>query len=103
MANLIEHVFVLMLENRAFDHMLGFSGITGLNAENGSSTKINGLGGTEANTFKCRQSNGRPSWRESGQSRHAIRRGSTWQRSKRRFVGDIPLNNRAEFVVGPSG
>jgi phospholipase C len=26
----IEHVFVLMLENRSFDHMLGFSGITGV-------------------------------------------------------------------------
>jgi phospholipase C len=25
----IEHIFVLMLENRSFDHMLGFSGITG--------------------------------------------------------------------------
>ena len=30
----IEHVFVLMLENRSFDHMLGFSGITGKDAEN---------------------------------------------------------------------
>ena len=52
MANLIEHVFVLMLENRAFDHMLGFSGITGHNAANGDSTQINGLSGSEANTFK---------------------------------------------------
>src|SRR5438105_3376214 len=25
----IKHVFVLMLENRSFDHMLGYSGITG--------------------------------------------------------------------------
>jgi phospholipase C len=25
MSNLVQHVFVLMLENRAFDHMLGFS------------------------------------------------------------------------------
>ena len=25
----IKHVFVLMLENRSLDHMLGFSGITG--------------------------------------------------------------------------
>jgi len=37
----IEHVFVLMLENRSFDHMLGFSGIAG----------INGLTGSESNTF----------------------------------------------------
>ena len=28
----IEHVFVLMLENRAFDHLLGFSGLPGLYA-----------------------------------------------------------------------
>ena len=52
MANLIEHVFVLMLENRAFDHMLGFSGITGHDAATGDSTQINGLSGSEANTFK---------------------------------------------------
>jgi phospholipase C len=26
----IKHVFVLMLENRSFDHMLGFSGLTGI-------------------------------------------------------------------------
>jgi phospholipase C len=54
MANLIEHVFVLMLENRAFDHMLGFSGITGHDAANGGSTQINGLTGSEANTFNGR-------------------------------------------------
>ena len=29
----IEHVFVLVLENRSFDHMLGYSGITGTDAE----------------------------------------------------------------------
>jgi phospholipase C len=51
MANLIEHMFVLMLENRAFDHMLGFSGITGQDAATGGSTQINGLSGSEANTF----------------------------------------------------
>ena len=28
----IKHVFVLMLENRSFDHLLGFSGITGTDA-----------------------------------------------------------------------
>jgi phospholipase C len=54
-ANNIQHVFVLMLENRAFDHMLGFSGITGTDAATGQSTPINGLTGTEANTF-----NGQP-------------------------------------------
>ena len=51
MKTLIEHIFVLMLENRSFDHMLGFSAITGTDAENGSATKINGLSGTEVNTF----------------------------------------------------
>ena len=29
----IEHVFVLMLENRSFDHLLGFSGITGVDPD----------------------------------------------------------------------
>ena len=51
MKNLIEHIFVLMLENRSFDHMLGFSGIRGIDAENGSATDINGLSGNESNTF----------------------------------------------------
>ena len=47
----IEHVFVLMLENRAFDHMLGFSGITGNDAVTGEPTQINGLRGTESNQW----------------------------------------------------
>ena len=51
MSNLVDHLFVLMLENRAFDHMLGFSGITGYDAETGGSTQINGLTGSEVNTF----------------------------------------------------
>jgi phospholipase C len=40
-----------MLENRSFDHMLGFSGITGTDASTGEATKINGLIGMESNTF----------------------------------------------------
>ena len=44
-----EHVFVLMLENRSFDHMLGFSGITGTDAATGNPTAIDGLSGAEAN------------------------------------------------------
>jgi phospholipase C len=48
----IEHVFVLMLENRAFDHMLGFSKIRGRDAQTGQSTAINGLNGTESNSFE---------------------------------------------------
>lgn len=47
----IQHVFVLMLENRAFDHLLGFSGITGTDAETGQPTSLNGLTGNETNTF----------------------------------------------------
>ena len=37
----IEHVFVLMLENRSFDHMLGFSKIDGID-QNGNPATING-------------------------------------------------------------
>jgi len=35
----IEHVFVLMLENRAFDHMLGFAGLKGTDPITGQATK----------------------------------------------------------------
>jgi phospholipase C len=48
-AQTIQHIFVLMLENRSFDHMLGFSGIRGTDAETGQPTAINGLTGTETN------------------------------------------------------
>jgi len=37
----IDRVFVLMLENRSFDHMLGFSGLTGVDI-NGASTSADG-------------------------------------------------------------
>jgi phospholipase C len=47
----IKHVFVLMLENRSFDHMLGFSGLTGTDAHNGTPTSLNALRGGEANSF----------------------------------------------------
>jgi len=40
--NKIEHIFVLMLENRAFDHMLGFSNISGIDAVSGNPTTVNG-------------------------------------------------------------
>lgn len=45
----IQHVFVLMLENRSFDHLLGFSEITGTDAISGLQTTVNGLAGTETN------------------------------------------------------
>src|SRR5215472_17978229 len=47
----VQHIFVLMLENRAFDHMLGFSIINGRDAETGESTRVNGLTGSESNVF----------------------------------------------------
>jgi phospholipase C len=50
-SNQIQHVFVLMLENRSFDHLLGFAGLTGTDASTGVTTKINGLSGIESNTF----------------------------------------------------
>jgi phospholipase C len=46
---MIEHVFVLMLENRSFDHMLGWSRITGTDASTGLPTSIDGLSGAESN------------------------------------------------------
>lgn len=49
-SQMIKHVFVLMLENRSLDHMLGFSGITGKNAVDGTNTKIDGLTGNESNS-----------------------------------------------------
>ncbi|HXJ95665.1 MAG TPA: alkaline phosphatase family protein [Terriglobia bacterium] len=39
----IQHVFVLMLENRSFDHMLGFADISGTDAVSGAPTQISGL------------------------------------------------------------
>jgi len=50
-APFIDHVFVLMLENHSFDHLLGFSGIEGTDAETGQPTVINGLNGTESNSY----------------------------------------------------
>jgi phospholipase C len=47
----IQHIFVLMLENRSFDHLLGFSGITGVDAASGAATSLKGLTGDEVNTY----------------------------------------------------
>jgi len=43
-----------MLENRSFDQMLGFSGITGIDAASGQPTQIDGLTGAETNNFEGR-------------------------------------------------
>src|SRR5271168_2251299 len=48
----ITNIFVLMLENRSFDHMLGFSGIAGTDAATGGPTTVQGLAGTEANGYR---------------------------------------------------
>ena len=47
----IRHVFVLMLENRSFDHLLGFSAISGTDAASCQPTTINGLSGMETNVY----------------------------------------------------
>lgn len=47
----VQHIFVLMLENRAFDHMLGFSMISGRDSQTGQPTQVNGLTGNESNLF----------------------------------------------------
>ncbi|HZE84074.1 MAG TPA: alkaline phosphatase family protein, partial [Puia sp.] len=39
----IKHVIVLMLENRSFDHMLGYSGIQGTIARTGNRGTIEGI------------------------------------------------------------
>ena len=50
----IFHIFVLILENRSFDHMLGFSAISGVDAVTGQPTRTVGLQGTEANRAEGR-------------------------------------------------
>jgi hypothetical protein len=50
-AGRIKHLFVLMLENRSYDHMLGFADITGSDAATGGPTTADGLKGTEFNAF----------------------------------------------------
>jgi phospholipase C len=38
----IQHVFVLMFENHSFDHLFGFSGISGTHTATGLATTVNG-------------------------------------------------------------
>ncbi|MGA9369816.1 MAG: alkaline phosphatase family protein, partial [Steroidobacteraceae bacterium] len=53
MATKITNVFILVLENRSFDHMLGFSGLTGTEAGANppTATAIRGLSGSESNGY----------------------------------------------------
>ena len=46
-----EHIFVLMLENRSFDHLFGLSGLTGVDAVTGALREIDGLTGDESNSL----------------------------------------------------
>ena len=43
--SVIKHLFVLVMENRSFDHMLGFQGITGKDTQTGAATKAKDLVG----------------------------------------------------------
>jgi phospholipase C len=43
--SVIKHLFVLVMENRSFDHLLGFQGITGHDAHTGAATKAEDLTG----------------------------------------------------------
>jgi phospholipase C len=52
MAAAVSNIFVLMLENRSFDHMLGFSGISGTDAVSGKQRLVNGLKGSESNSYQ---------------------------------------------------
>jgi Phosphoesterase family len=47
----IEHVFVLMLENRSFDHMLGVSPFTGFDAVTHKATQLNALPAGASNSW----------------------------------------------------
>jgi phospholipase C len=42
-ASVIKHLFVLVMENRSFDHLLGYSGITGTDTQTGQLTGVEGL------------------------------------------------------------
>ncbi len=52
--NRIKHVFVVMLENRSFDHLLGLSKIQGIDAVSGQPKAIEGL--NSSNDWKSRSS-----------------------------------------------
>lgn len=47
----IKHVFVLMLENRSFDHMLGVNAFTGTDAVTQKPTQINALPPAASNSW----------------------------------------------------
>lgn len=48
----IKHFFVLMMENRSYDHFLGFSAISGNDAQTGKPTTAAGLAGHESEAHR---------------------------------------------------
>ena len=48
MPTLPKYVFTLMLENRSFDHLLGFSGITATDAASGKRRPLDCIAGDPA-------------------------------------------------------
>ena len=46
----IKHIFVLMMENRSFDHFLGFSKVKGTDTQTGQQTSAHVLTGDETNS-----------------------------------------------------
>jgi phospholipase C len=73
MPGAIQHVFVLMLENRSFDHMLGFSGIIGTDAVSGVPTSINGLTLAGASLLQLARS-----WQQNTVSGIVLRKSGKW-------------------------
>jgi phospholipase C len=51
-SSVIKHLFVLMMENRSFDHLLGFQGITGKDTRTGAATKAEDLTGPRVVTIE---------------------------------------------------
>jgi phospholipase C len=83
----IKQVFVLMLENRSFDHMLGFSGITGIDASSGTRTEIIGL--TELSLLQLAES-----LRVNAASSIAQRKGQHWPPPPSISVRDLFISNQ---------
>jgi phospholipase C len=73
LSNSIQHIFVLMLENRSFDHMLGFSGINGTDAVSGRPTTINGLTLAGISLLQLARS-----WQRNAISSVVLREGGKW-------------------------
>jgi phospholipase C len=53
----IKHIFVLVMENRSYDHFLGYSEYTGTDTQTGTTTTAEGLGGDIITTIQSKQTN----------------------------------------------